>query len=209
MLTKEEIEQIVKDTLGQNKQDTEKLVADLLKPTVEQLTLHVGDLEKRLTTPPSFPLNRGDARGEATKAQDPANKPQDKAELALEARLKTLEAQLKKEQDLRAAQEKQASSLRFDSNLSSTLDEMKPIHKAMVQELLANRIKQDAVEKDGSWLTKDGKTIKEAITEFFGTDAGKHFLPSSHQDGAGTTESQPNRPSGTVDTVEALRQAFI
>lgn len=190
MLTKEEIEQIVKDALGQNKQDTEKLVGDLLKPTVDRLAA----LEK-----PQDPI----------KTPDKVNKPQDKAESALEARLKTLEAQLKQEQDLRAAQEKQASSLRFDSSLSSTLDEMKPMHKAMVQELLANRIKLDAVEKDGSWLTKDGKTIKEAITEFFGTDAGKHFLPSNHKDGAGTTESQPNRATTTVDTVEALRQAFI
>lgn len=190
MLTKEEIEQIIKDALGQNKQDTEKLVGDLLKPTVERLSL----LEK----PTDAPL-----------PQDKGNKPQDKAELALEARLKTLEAQLKQEQDLRAAQEKQAYSLRFDSSLSSALDAMKPLHKGVVQELLANRIKQDAVEKDGSWLTKDGNTINEAIASFFTTDEGKHFLPSSHQDGAGSTEAQPNRSTTAVDTVEALRQAFI
>lgn len=202
MLTKEEIEKLIKDALTQNKQDTEKLVDELLKPTVDHLIKQVGDymgesqttLEKRL---------------EALEKPQSAPKTQDKAESALEARLKTLEAQLKQEQDLRATQEKQASSLRFDSSLSTTLDELQPLHKSVVQELLATRIKQDAVEKDGSWLTKDGKTIKEAITDFFGTDAGKHFLPSSHKDGAGSTESAPDRTQPQISTAEALRQAFL
>lgn len=188
-MTKEEIEKIIRDALDLNKQDSVKLVEDLLKPTVDRLAA----LEKPQETP---------------KTQDKASKP-DKAESALDARVKDLEAKLKQAEELRVNQEKQASSLRFDSSLSSALDELKPLHKGVVQELFANRIKQDAVEKDGSWLTKDGKTIKEALSEFFGTDAGKHFLPSNHQDGAGTVESQPNRTTPVVDTVEALRQAFI
>ena len=182
--------------------EIEQLVESLLKPTVDEMIKNVRDylgesqsaLEKRLET---------------LEKPTTTTKPQDKAESALEARLKTLEAQLKQEQDLRAAQEKQASSLRFDSSLSTSLDELQPLHKSVVQELLATRIKQDAVEKDGSWLTKDGKTIKEAITDFFGTDAGKHFLPSSHKDGAGSTESAPDRTQTQISTAEALRQAFL
>lgn len=177
MLTKEEIEQLVKDLLTLNQQEATTA------------------LEKRLAA--------------LEKPQDIDQEPSDKATEALEARLKTLEAQLKQEQERLVAQEQTAASLRFDSSLSSVLDEMKPLHKGIVQELLATRIKQDAVEKDGSWLTKDGKTIKEAIASFFDTDAGKHFLPSSHQDGAGTTVAQPSRSTTAVDTIEALRQAFI
>lgn len=195
-MTKEEIEQLFKSLLAES-------VEDLLKPAVDEMIGNVRDymgesqkgLEKRLEALEKNP-------------EKPQDK-QDKTEIALEARLKSLEAQLKDEQDLRANQEKQASSLRFDSHLGSTLDELKPLHKGVVQELLANRIKQDAVEKDGIWLTKDGKTVKEAATEFFGTDAGKHFLPSSHQDGAGSKEASPNRSQSQLSTAEALKQAFL
>lgn len=185
------------------KADIEKLVEDLLKPTVDTLINDVraymsesaDSLDKRLKT--------------LEGSKDTTNKPQDPAESALDARIKALEAQLRDAEDKRVAQEKQATSLRFDSSLSAVLDDAKPLHKGIVQELLSTRLKQDAVEKDGSWLTKDGKKLQEAISDFFTTDAGKHFLPSSHKDGAGSKEAEPNRGQSNLSTAEALRQAFL
>lgn len=185
------------------KVDIENLVEELLKPTVETL---IKDVQ-------TFMSESADSLDKRLKTLEGANstptKPQDPTESAMDARIKALEAQLKDAEDKRIAQEKQAASLRFDSSLSAALDDLKPLHKGTVQELLSTRLKQDAVEKDGSWLTKNGQNLSEAISEFFTTDAGKHFLPSNHKDGAGSKEAEVNRSLNSITTAEALRQAFI
>lgn len=132
-----------------------------------------------------------------------------KAESAFEQRVKTLEKQLEEAAKKEQAQEKAAAGLRFDNALSSQLDTMNPIHKSIVQELLSNRLKQDIVEKDGQWLTKDGKTLTEVTTEFFGSEQGLHFLPSQHRDGAGTKEpTKANTGASEPDLGTQLARSF-
>lgn len=137
----------------------------------------------------------------------PEGKPA-KAETALEQRIRVLEEQLTKAEEARQAQEKASANLRFDQQLSQELDGASPLHKGIVKELLANRLKADAVETEGSWLV-NGKTLAEVTKSFFETPEGQHFLPSSHQNGAGVTEAKPNKNAGTASLASELAAAFL
>lgn len=191
-MTEEQIVKLIQDTLKAQQQDLETTVVNLLAPTVESFKQELA------------------GRLEAVEKAGSTAKPKDKAESAMEQRIRGLEEQLKAAEEARANQEKASASLRFDQELSKTLDGTSPLHKGIVQELLATRLKQDAVEKDGVWLTKDGKTLAESTKGFFETPEGQHFLPSSHQNGAGTSEPKGNKtaPAGT-SLADELASAFL
>lgn len=188
-------------------QNIEELVESLLQPTVEAL---LSEVKTYMTTNAKQLADRIEAiekRGTETPKDE--NSTKGKAESAMEQRIKALETQLREAEDARQAQEKAAQSMRFDGALSSQLDSVSPMHKNIVQELLATRLKQDAVEKDGQWLTKDGKTMDEAVKGFFSTPEGMHFLPSQHKDGAGTKEPVQTKTEQKLSTHEMLAQAFL
>lgn len=127
----------------------------------------------------------------------------------LQARLKLLEQKLADAEAKEAKQAKEAQDMRFNSTLSSELDKLSPLHKSIVQELLATRLRADATEESGSWLTKDGKTIKEAIETFFATPEGMHFLPSKHINGADVQEPTAPKTGDNLDLDSQLAAAFL
>lgn len=191
----------------QPQQNIEELVESLLQPTVDAL---LNEVKTYMTTNAKQLSDRLDAiEKRPTEAPKDENSTKGKAESAMEQRIKALETQLQQAEEARQAQEKAAQAMRFDSALGGTLDAISPMHKQVVQELLANRMKQDSVEKDGMWLTKDGKTMDEAVKGFFETPEGKHFLPSQHKDGAGTKEPVQTKTEQKLSTHEMLAQAFL
>ena len=190
---------------GQAPTDLEATIEKLLEPAIDGLLAEVRDfMNKR--------VGELDTRlGAVEKAKPTEATPEQsksKSESALDARIKSLEDELKTEREARTNQEKTAASLRFDQTLGKILDEHNPLHKGVVQELLANRLKQDAVEKDGAWLTKDGKTLTESAKSFFETAEGSHFLPSNHRDGSGTKEPAKQNKEQSIGLYEQLAQAF-
>lgn len=185
--------------------DLEATIEKLLEPAIDGLLTEVREfMNKR--------VGEIDTRlGVVEKAKTPEQtleQSKSKSESALEQRIKGLEDELNKEREARTNQEKTASSLRFDQTLGKILDDHSPLHKSVVQELLANRLKTDAVEKDGSWLTKDGKTLAESAKSFFETTEGSHFLPSNHRDGSGTKEPTKQNQEQSLGLYEQLAQAF-
>ena len=175
--------------------DLEARLEQMLQPAIDAMALQMQEFIKQQVAPLTGRLEaieQGSTATEETKA------PKDKAESALEARLKLLEQELAQAKELQQQRDKEAASLRFDKSLNDALDGKDVLHKQLVQELLQGRIKNDAVEKDGSWLTKDGKKVSEAVEEFLGSDAGKHFLPSKTKPaGTGTKQPDTSKPATT------------
>lgn len=175
----------------------EPMQAAIISSLQEYVTQLVTPLQQRLDTlaqePP--PASPGQPEG---------------VESALDARVKSLENELKQAKEKEQLREAEASSSRFDKLLSDTLDSQQGLlYKPEVSELLAARIKSKAVEKDGQWLTKDGKTLQEAVIDFFKSDAGKHFLPANHQDGTGTPQPSGSRTQQpTVSLDQQLSELF-
>jgi hypothetical protein len=114
----------------------------------------------------------------------------------LSKRLAKLESDLKAASEREAAREAEAQSLRFDKALSGSLTSKgNLVHQGIVSELLSNRLRNGALEKDGEWLTKDGLKLSEAVENFFGTPEGSHFLPSNNVEGS-ATPTQSFSPGG-------------
>lgn len=143
-----QVKALIDAALAKQATDFEKLVGDILEPTMKTF---MEDVKKSVDTKPE-------------------GKPA-KAETALEQRIRVLEEQLTKAEEARQAQEKASANLRFDQQLSQELDGANPLHKGIVKELLANRLKADAVETEGSWLV-NGKTLAEVTKSFFETPEG-------------------------------------
>lgn len=197
-----EIEKLINEVIASK---LENLTEEFFQPATETLTNEIRDYVASMT----------DGVDKRIKSLEKTRSPESQSseagtESPLDARVKDLEARLQEAEERRVTQEKEASALRFDNTLSATLDEFSPLHKNVVHELLRNRFKDDVTENDNQWLTKKGRTLKEATEEFFGTDEGKHFLASSHRDGAGTKEPEKQRPIATqISTGQALREAFV
>lgn len=190
----------------QTQQDIEKMVESLLTPTVDALLSEVRTFMSSQMADVTSRLATIETAAKPAKTEQPKGE----ADMTMENRVKLLESQLKAEQDQREAQEKASSGLRFDKSLSDALDEVAPLHKGIVKEILSNRIKNEAVEKEGQWYSKDGKTLGEATKGFFSTDEGKHFLPSTGIPGAGTKEPTGQlKTEGKQDIGSMLAEAFL
>lgn len=125
----------------------------------------------------------------------------------LASRLAKLEKQLKEAQEREQVKEKEAQELRFTSALSNALGlQGSLLHSNLVQEVLANRLKNGAVEKDGEWYTKDGSKLTESVSEFLKSDVGTHFIASTHQNGLGTpsTKIPPVTPKPSEATLDDM-----
>ncbi len=188
----------------------------LLKPTTDKLLGDVTEFMNGVVSPLADKIETFAAtpKEELKDAVDTetTNEPTEDSTMSndpLMARVKLLEQQLADAAAKQEAQEKAARDMRFSSTLSAELDKLSPIHKSVVQELLANRLKGDAQEKDGQWLAQDGKTLTEAIEGFFKTPEGMHFLPSNHVNGAGVTEPQTPKTGDKLDLDAALAAAFL
>lgn len=124
----------------------------------------------------------------------------------LSSRLAKLEKQLKESTEREKARELEAQQLRFSNSLSNALaGKGNVLHQRLVAELLENRLKSGAVEKDGEWYAKDGSKISEAVEAFFSSDEGLHFLPSNHQNGTQTPGTKtPSTPATPVDDLDSM-----
>lgn len=194
-MTEDDIKALIRSTLVDE-------VETLLKPTVESMTATLNRFV--VDTNDSF-----EARFTALEAPktNPATKDtKQTSESALDARIRGLEQQLADTEAKRQAQELQAQQLRFDNSLSTELDGIPNLlQKPLVKELLANRLKAGVTEKDNSWLTKDGKTLTEAVKEFMSSDSGLHFQAADHRDGAGTSEPKTEKTTEKADFSAAMR----
>jgi hypothetical protein len=116
----------------------------------------------------------------------------------LNNRLKVLEAKLAEAEKREKAALAKEKDRRFEKLLNDTLTAKGDVlHSPLVAELLTYRLRGIADEtSEGQWLTKDGKSLSEAVEEFFSTPAGSHFIPSDHKNGLGTKKPS-NIPSST------------
>jgi hypothetical protein len=187
------------NTEGQTTQGLDEQLETLLEPMQAAIISSLQEYVTSLVTPLQQRLDT------LAKPQE-TSKPE---ETPLEARLKLLETELSQAKEKETLREAEASSSRFDKLLSDTLDGQQGLlYKSEVAELLAARIKSKAVEKDGQWLTKDGKTLQETVSEFFQSASGKHFLPANHQDGTGTPQPSGSRTTPTVSLDQQLSELF-
>jgi hypothetical protein len=125
----------------------------------------------------------------------------------LNSRLAKLEKQLKEATEREKARELEAQQLRFSNTLGSALaGKGNILHQKIVAELLENRYKSGAIERDGEWYTKDGSKLSEAVESFFSSDEGLHFLPSNHQNG---TQTPTNKQPATNSTDKADLDTMI
>lgn len=190
-------------------QTLNEVLPDLLKPTVDTL---LADVKTFMAESVSPLADRVEAIAQAPKEQSkeqPKEQSQDDPKDPLQARVKLLEQQLAQAAEKEAQAAKVAEDGRFSSTLNTELDKLSPLHKGVVQELLSTRLRKDAVEKDGEWLARDGKKLPEVIQEFFKSPEGMHFLPSSHTNGVGATESAAPKTGDKINMNDAIMAAFL
>lgn len=126
----------------------------------------------------------------------------------LDARVKDLEKQLADATAKSEEQAKREASLNFDRELSKVMDSYPVQFKDVAFEVVSNRIKSEAANTNGEWVTKDGKKLSEYVKEFTNSDFGKHLLPSNHTDGLGNKQPKGKAPEVEANPEEALWQAF-
>lgn len=183
-----------------------EVLPELLKPTVDTLLSDVMSFMAESVTPLS------DRIAELSQPKEtPTEQPKEQSDSSdpMVARVKLLEDKLAQAAEKEAKQEAAAQDLRFSNSLNGELDKLSPLHKNIVQEILSNRIRKDVVEKDGQWLTKDGKTLSETVKNFFDSPEGQHFLPTNHQNGVGASESGAPKAGEKVDMESAIMAAFL
>lgn len=170
----------------------ESMLAPLLEGVASQMKLYVTEQLKPITD--RIALFEQPQQPKTTK-EDP-----------LTNRISLLEAQLKEQSEKLAVKETEASNLRFTQALSSAVGD-KVLHKDLVTEVLQKRLQDGSTEKDGTWFTKDGQKLAEAVSGFFSSEQGKHFIPSNAQSGVGT--KQPGLHLGTDRNTKDMTLAEV
>lgn len=134
--------------------------------------------------------------------QSPVTDEADPEKQALIERLAALEARDKE-------RETAAKRSDFENILSQNLDRYNPTFREQVLKELGAQFDK-AKQGPNGWQLEGGKTVAEAVDQFFSTDYGKHLLPSTHADGVGTPDPKPV-PTTTPEpsTAEMLKQAFL
>ncbi len=136
----------------------------LLKPSIDSL---FGDVSKFMTeelAPISDQvkvLSQPKVETKTTKEQ-----PKDSSEATdpMLARVKLLEQQVEVAAKEKAEQEAKSQDMRFNQDLSKEIDKVSPMHKGIVSELLATRLRKEAQETPDGWLAKDGKNYQKVWT---------------------------------------------
>lgn len=98
--------------------------------------------------------------------------------------------------------------------LRTALTEIVQSHKSdspkLAQVALREHLGELVKASDGTYMTKDGKSITEAAKEFFATSDGMRLLPADMRQGSGLPNGKPPRSQGTgeVSTDEAILRTF-
>ncbi len=196
-----------------NKDEILALLAEelpgLLKPTVDQLLGDVSKFMSEQITPLSDRLEKSEKVQAQPKEEAKAPKDDSDSQDPVLARVKLLEQQLEVASKEKANQEAQAKDMRFNQVLSQEIDKVTPMHKGVVSELLATRLRKEAQETETGWLAKDGKNLSENVQAFFKSDEGMHFLPSSHQNGVGLSEPKAPKANAPLDLNAEILAAFL
>ncbi len=190
-MTPEEIQALIQASL-------DKSLPAIIKGAFGELQSHFSEQLK----PISERLSAFEVATEPKDPQDSTELPQsnDPAFQALTKRLAKLEADNKALADKEQQRAKEAEQLHFDNTLGKSLaSKGNVLHQDLVTEILATRLRNGAVQKDGEWYTKDGAKLSEAVESFFGSEQGLHFLPSKHQNGINTPLTRQPASSGKVD----------
>jgi hypothetical protein len=175
--------------------DTQKTFEAMLEPVTQTLSQEIATFVTEQTT-------ALEARLGATPSAPDAS-----PDTAVSARLAKLEIDLKAAVAARETAESDRQRSESRQALSREISGFNPLHSAEVQDLLAARF-GDLQAKEGAYLLKNGQTLTEAVQGFFGSDAGKHFLPAV-QGGAGTPAMGANTQSGNKpDLDQLLNRAF-
>lgn len=98
---------------------------------------------------------------------------------------------LAKMEKVEVARQAELRQMKLDNALGSAVGKHNPLHVDMVRELLANRYGAKAIEKDGEWYLPNGSKLNEEVDNFFGSDAGMHFLSNPSGQSLGTTATKP------------------
>ena len=130
-----------------------------------------------------------------------------KADEALTARLALLEKELNETKTARENQEKESVRLKFANTVQSSINALPGVlHADVLSELMVNRLSEGYTVKDGSFITRNGKTIDEEVQAFVSTDAGKHFLQPKQQ-AKGSDNPTPQRTR--AEAAKSLTQALL
>lgn len=121
--------------------------------------------------------------------------PKPEESTAVSARLQELERQLQSEKDARNVEIQERTRLTLTNQLRDELTNQ-GISAKSATELLTGRLFPNMTMQDGSFISKEGKNLKEIVTDFVATD-GVDFRPKVSGVGTenGTTPSTESKPS--------------
>lgn len=128
-----------------------------------------------------------------------ATEPQHQPSGDLPPEYSALIERLAKMEQLEQQRQQELRDLKFNQFLNKSLAQHNPLHSELVAELLTNRYKAQAIEKDGQWLLPNGSTLAEEVSSFFKSDTGLHFLPNPSQQGGELPESGKPQTSGKAE----------
>lgn len=177
-MTPEEIQNYINNALASGLKTALSEFQEYFKAELGPVNERLAQFEEALTAPsdPGQPVNP--ATSQNLTDPDPASK-------VLMDRIAGLEkAEANRLEELR--------TMKLDSALISAVGKHNPLHLETVTELLANRYKAKAVEKNGEWYLPGGAKLAEEVDSFFKSESGSHFLPnpSGQSLGSASTNSK-------------------
>jgi hypothetical protein len=189
-------------------EEIRELVTSLLKEHSSTLLKDVSDYVDNRTTLYEDRLNQ--VEGYVTAPTEKQNPELVEAESPLAKRIALLESELNTEREQKAAQEVEKRTLKFQNTLADRISSHPDVqNNKLVQELLYNRLNNGYEEKEGTFLTKAGRTIDEEVKTFFTSDEGKVFLkPQQIANTPGFKQPRDSKVGGR-DTAISLAQALM
>lgn len=147
---------------------------------------------------------------QAPATQDTPDAPENPVDNALTARLALLEKELNETKTARQKQEDESRRLKFSNSIQTAISSIPNVlHGDMLSELMYNRLAEGYTEKDGAFITKNGKTVEEEVKGFIDTEAGKHFLAPKQQSRGSDNPTPATKAAIKTDAARTLTNALL
>lgn len=191
----EAIKQLIADTVAEALKGHSKALLDDVAAYMDNRTQALEDI-----------INTN-GQSNPTQPQEDAPKQDD----ALASRLALLETELAQTKADKEKQDRDNANLKFRGVIQQTLSANPDLmHTDILNELLCNRFNDEYTYKNGSYITKTGKTVEEEIKSFMDTDAGKHFVkPQQVAKGSNSAPADTKQRLTRNEAVKSLSQALL
>jgi hypothetical protein len=184
--------------LGDDTVDIEQVLTEVLTPMFQSLS-------KELKTYVKTEIEQ------TYKAQQPVADEDDSEDSSdVSPEVKALQRKLQAMEQKALEQEQREKANKLNSTLSDIVQGYKSDAPKLASLALKEHLGELVEASDGSYLTKDGRSIQDAAKEFFQTPDGMRLLPSDMRQGSGLPQGKPPRSqgSGDVSTDDAILRTF-